>query len=133
MKSFRVKKDDKYVRLLAEFDNYKKRTAREQEQMRQNAKLNAVEAFLPLIDNLQRAAAADAGNAAIVRQAEEILGSMGVQKIATVGEKFDPTLHDAVMHVEDENAADNEIIEEFVAGYIMNDRVIRHSMVKVAN
>ena len=133
MKQFKIKRDEKYVRLLAEFDNYKKRVAREQEQTYKNAMLDVVEKFLPLIDNLQRAAAHDEGVFAILRQGEDLLAGIGVQRIAAVGEKFDPELHNAVMHVDDENVDENEIIEEFAAGYIMGDKVIRHSMVKVAN
>lgn len=134
---------DKYLRLLAEFDNYKKRTAREREQLYEDSAMDTISKILPALDSLQRAAAIEVsseeakgvldGVLALKRQLEEILNQIGVNAIEALGKEFDPQLHNAVMHIEDESFGTNVIVEEFSTGYLYKDKVIRHSMVKVAN
>ena len=136
--------EDKYLRLYAEFDNYKKRTDKEKTARYADAVIDTVAEFLPVLDNLERALAADAvsddakaikeGVEKIQKQMSEILTKLKVSEIKAVGEEFDPNLHNAVMHIEDETITENTVVEEFIKGYIYdNDRVVRHSMVKVAN
>ena len=134
---------DKYLRLVAEYDNYKKRTQREKEAIYTNATADAVAQILQIIDNLTRAAQTEAkgeeaqkiveGVQMVVKQSDDILSKMGVEPIETVGKTFDPNLHNAVMHIEDDQYGHGEIIEEFIKGYTYKGKVIRHSMVKVAN
>ena len=129
--------EEKYVRLYAEFDNYQKRTMKEKDARYADAVIDTVEAFLPVADNLERALAVEVEN----EEAQKVL--TGVEMVAkqmketlskAMGEEFDPNLHNAVMHVEDESVTENTIVEEFMKGYIYkDDRVVRHSMVKVAN
>lgn len=132
--------NEKYMRTLAEYDNYRKRTIKEKESIYPEAKATVVEKFLPVMDNFQRALDAaenkDAfyeGVAMVKKQMDEVLTSLGVEEIKAVGEQFNPELHNAVMHIDDEEAGENIIVEEFQKGYRIGDRVIRHSMVKVAN
>lgn len=136
--------EDKYLRLYAEFDNYKKRTEKEKNARYADALIDTVLEFLPILDNLERALAAEAvsedakaikeGVTMIEKQMQEILSKLKVSEIKAVGEEFNPNLHNAVMHVEDGNITENTVVEEFIKGYIYNgDRVVRHSMVKVAN
>ena len=132
--------NEKYLRTLAEYDNYRKRTIKEKESIYPEAKATVVEKFLPIIDNFQRAIDSaenkDAfyeGVVMLKKQMDEVFTALGVEEIKAVGEKFNPELHNAVMHVEDEEACENVIVEEFQKGYKIGDRVIRHSMVKVAN
>jgi molecular chaperone GrpE len=129
-------------RLAAEFDNYKKRTAREKEKLYASSVADVVAAFIPVVDNVDLALkASESGDKGIRdgvqmirRQLDDILSNLKVKPIETVGEEFNPDLHEAVMHVEDETRGENEIIEEFRKGYIYKDEiVIRHSVVKVAN
>ncbi|HEY8501034.1 MAG TPA: nucleotide exchange factor GrpE, partial [Clostridia bacterium] len=134
---------DRFQRLAAEFDNYKKRTTKEKEKLYCCAAADIVAAFLPVLDNVERAVAASdepcgqnikEGVQLIHRQILDILSNMGVKPIEAVGKAFDPDFHEAVSHVKDEKYGENEIIEEFQKGYIYKDEiVIRHSMVKVAN
>ena len=132
---------DSYQRLRAEFDNYKKRTQKEKEAIYIDSVADAVGSILPVVDNFERALAQDTDNAdairegmqMIYRQLQDAIKSLGVKEIPSVGEKFDPKLHNAVMHVEDYGCEDNVVIEEFQKGYSLKDKVIRHSMVKVAN
>ncbi|NLN05475.1 MAG: nucleotide exchange factor GrpE [Clostridiaceae bacterium] len=133
---------DKMLRMAAEFDNYKKRTSREMDNIYTDAKCDTVKNILPVIDNFERAletgvcescSSYKQGVELIYKQLMDILSSMGVEEIKALGEKFNPDFHNAVMHVEDENASANEIVEVFQKGYKLNDRVIRYSMVKVAN
>jgi len=132
---------DKYIRLLADFDNYKKRTHKDMEQSYQSAQLDVIGNFLPLLDSFQRAAdvttsevdGVNEGLKAVERQLQDILAKLGVEKINAVGEPFDPLIHNAIMHEENESVGENIVVEEFAAGYKMKDRVIRHSVVKVAN
>lgn len=129
-------------RVAAEFDNYKKRTAREKEALYSDAFCNAVSAFIPVVDNVERALQAFGkeenqnlreGVEMVFRQFKEVMKNLGVEEIKSVGEKFDPQLHNAVMHVEDDSCGESEVIEEFQKGYKLKDKIIRHSMVKVAN
>jgi molecular chaperone GrpE len=139
-------RDDYYDRLLrvtAEFDNYRKRTDRERQQMAESAAADLIKDLLPLVDDLERAIkAADAGSeaaAAILRGVEMIhkqlldtLARRGVTKIDALGADFDPNYHMAVLHEPAEGHRDNEDIEEFTRGYMLGDRLLRPAMVKVA-
>lgn len=134
---------NKLQRIAAEFDNYKKRTAKEKEALYLDATSDVVAAFLPVVDNLERAleAAKNTTNAdslkegieLVYRQIRDVLGKLDVEVIEAVGNEFDPNLHNAVSHIEDEQYGENVVVEEFQKGYICKDKVIRHSMVKVAN
>lgn len=132
--------NEKYMRTLAEYDNYRKRTIKEKESIYPEAKAVVIEKFLPLMDNFQRALDSaenkDAFYEGIVmlkKQMDEVFTTLGVEEIKAVGEQFNPELHNAVMHIDDEEAGENTVVEEFQKGYKIGDRVIRHSMVKVAN
>ena len=136
--------EDKYLRLYAEFDNYKKRTQREKDARYADAVIDTVGELLSVADNLERALAVEVtgeeaqklaeGVNMVYKQLQETFAKLGVSEIKALGEQFDPYLHEAVMHVEDESVDDNTVVEEFRKGYLYNDsRVIRHSMVKVAN
>lgn len=137
--------NDRYLRLYAEFDNYRKRTQKEKEALYGDCVARVSAEWLPVIDNLTRAAvAADRvgpevdhsigeGIEMVLRQAADTLSKLGIEGIETVGRPFDPELHEAVMHVEQEGIDAGTIVEEFQKGYRRGDRVIRHSMVKVAN
>lgn len=135
---------DKYQRCLAEFDNFRKRTAKEKAAMYDDGVRDTVEKLLGVVDNLERAVMAQEGKAEendaffkgvamTLKQFQEILHGIGVEEIKALGEKFDPNLHAAVAHEDDENYGENEIMLEMLKGYRYKDRVIRHSMVKVAN
>ena len=133
---------DRLTRQLAEFDNYRKRTEKEKASMYTIGAKDIVEKILPVVDNFERGLAtvehpeddpfADGMNK-IYKQLVKTLEDMGVTVIEAVGQEFDPNLHNAVMHVEDEEAGENIIVEEFLKGYKYKDIVVRHSMVKVAN
>ena len=135
---------DKYMRLYAEFDNFQKRSQREKDARYADAVIDTVAAILPIGDNLERAlqtevSSEDAvkfkeGVEMVMKQFTESLEKLGVSDIKALGEQFDPNVHNAVMHIEDESIDDNTVVEEFMKGYkYKDDRVIRHSMVKVAN
>ena len=131
---------EKFLRLAAEYDNYRKRSTKEREGLFADVKCDTVTQFLPVYDNLVRALqqatedeAYKKGVEMIMSQFEETLKKLGVEEIPAVGKPFDPTRHNAVMHIEDENYGENEIVEEFAKGFICGDKVIRFSMVKVAN
>lgn len=132
---------DKYQRVVAEYYNYRERTSKEKAAMYGDGVKDTVEKILPVIDNLERAVAAQKnkedsfykGVEMTLKQFKEILNAMGVEEIPAVGEKFDPNLHSAVSHIEDENFGENEISIEMMRGYKLKDKVIRHSMVQVAN
>lgn len=136
--------EERYLRMAAEYDNYKKRTQREKDARYDDAVIDAVAAFVPVADNIDRALAVEVeseeakkvleGVAMIKKQFDEVLKNLKVAPIEAVGNEFDPNFHNAVMHIEDESIADNTVVEEFMKGYIYKDsRVVRHSMVKVAN
>ena len=131
---------DRLLRLMAEFDNYKKRSARERENIYTDVRVDTVTRFLPVYDNLERALNAETADEAYKKGVEmtyqqllEVFKKLGVEAIPAVGEKFDPALHNAVMHVEDEGAGENEIVQELQKGFKLGEKVIRFSMVKVAN
>lgn len=134
-------KTEQYQRLLAEYDNFKKRTVREKEAIYTDSVKDTVAVLLPVIDNLERALDAFdnkegdqyKGVEMILKQTEEAFKKLGVSKIESVGETFNPELHNAVMHIEDDSVTENTVVEEFQKGYTYKDKVIRHSMVKVAN
>ena len=133
--------NDKYARLYAEYDNYRKRTAKEREGIYTDAYVDAVSEILPILDNFERALQfkdADADNVTrglemIEKGFSEALTKMGVCEIEALGKPFDPEKHNAVMHVEDEAFGENEVVEVFMKGYAKGDRVLRYAMVKVAN
>lgn len=132
--------NDRILRQLAEFDNYRKRTTKEKSEMYDMGVMGIVEKLLPVIDNLERALEAAPkedsfveGVDMIYKQFMKILEESKVTVIETKEATFNPDLHNAVMHVEDENYGENMIVEEFQKGYLYKEKVIRHSMVKVAN
>lgn len=135
--------EDKYYRLAAEYTNFQRRTKEEKEALYSNAVADTVAELLPIMDNLQRAAAvptesAEAktvaeGVALISKMANEVFAKLGVEEIEAVGKEFDATLHNAVMHIDDDSFGKNEVVEEFQKGYKCKSKVIRYSMVKVAN
>ena len=132
---------DQYVRLTAEYDNYRKRTTKETDNIYTDAKADTIKAFLAVYDNLERAAASEGGEDSphkkglemIFTQYKDILKSLGVEEIEAQGQPFDPEKHNAVMHIEDENLGENVVAQVFQAGFKMGDKVIRHSIVQVAN
>ena len=134
--------EDKLMRLAAEYDNFRKRTIKEREPIAASSVGDAVMHLLPAIDNLSRAIAALEGEednpakqgfVLIARQFDEAFANIGIEKIPAVGNEFDPNLHNAVMHVDDDSVGDNIIVEELMPGYKYKEKIIRHSMVKVAN
>ena len=131
---------DKYLRLAAEYDNYRKRTAKEKESLYGSAKADTVKPFLDVYDNLLRGAAQYAegdpnrtGLEMICKQFVDVLAKLGVTEIPALGQSFDPNLHNAVMHIDDESFGENEVTEVFQAGFQCGEKVIRFAMVKVAN
>ena len=133
--------NDKYTRLFAEYDNFRKRTAKEKEGIYSDAYIDALTQILPVLDNLERAAAFENADAEMLRKGLELtlksfsdtLEKMGVKEIEALGKVFDPNVHNAVMHIDDESFGESEVAEVFAKGYIRGDKVLRHSMVKVAN
>ncbi len=132
-------KNDQYVRLYAEYDNFRKRTARERDNIYNDAYADALKALFPVVDNLTRAAQYTGGEevakgvAMTLQSVNDTLAKLGVVPVGKVGETFDPNLHNAVLHVEDETKGEGEIVEVLQAGYKRGDRVLRYAMVKVAN
>lgn len=140
MKSELAATNDKYLRLMAEYDNFRKRSAKERLEIYPDATAKAVEKFLPLADNFERAAAVEtadekykAGILMIQNQLGEIFKALGVTVIDRVGEKFDPNLENAVMQVSDESLGENVVAAVLQKGYKLGDKVIRPAMVSVAN
>ena len=132
--------NDRYLRLLAEYDNYRKRSQKEKDSLYADIKSDTVAKFLPVYDNLVRALAQSTEDRAYRRGVEMIMTQfnttmekLGVTEIESLGQKFDPAFHNAVMHVEDAEKGENEIVEVFQKGFLMGDKVIRFAMVKVAN
>ena len=135
-----AEQESKYLRLLAEYDNFRKRSQKEKEAAYTDAKSDAVVAFLPVYDNLERALKQETADEAYKKGVEmtmtglkEILTKLGIEEIPALGEPFDPSLHNAVMHVEDETVGENTIVDVFQAGFRLGGKVIRFAMVKVAN
>lgn len=131
---------DQFTRLTAEYDNYRKRTTKEKENVYADAKADTVKEFLGVLDNLERGLAQFAegdphrqGMELICRQFLAVLEKLGVTRIEAQGQPFDPQKHDAVMHVEDENVGENTVVEVLQQGYQLGDKVLRFAMVKVAN
>ena len=133
--------NDTYLRMLAEYDNFRKRVQKEKEGLYADGMAEAVEKLLPVLDNLERAASAEAtdvqsvldGVKKVLSQADEIFAKLGVSEIPAKGEKFDPELHNAVMHEDNEDFDENTVSDVFLKGYKLGDKVIRHSVVKVMN
>lgn len=133
---------DKYLRMMAEYDNFRRRAAKERESVYTDAYCDALEAVLPVMDNLELAARYSGGDAEkIAEGVKMVLNSfgavfekLGIEEIeAAPGVAFDPNLHNAVMHIEDEAFGENEIAEVFTKGYRKGDKILRYTMVKVAN
>lgn len=133
--------NDTYLRMLAEYDNYRKRTQKEKDGMFADGIAKVVTAVLPVLDNFERALAADSGDAEfkngvemIYKQLVSSLEALGVKELEAVGQPFDPAKHNAIMHVDDEQYGENEVVEVFQKGYIYKEStVLRHAVVKVAN
>ena len=131
---------DKYLRLAAEYDNYRKRTTKEKESLYSDARMDTVKAFLSVYDNLERGVQQFTegdphrqGMEMILKQFVETLSKMGVTEIQAEGQPFDPDRHNAVMHTEDETLGENVVTEVFQKGFMLGDKVLRFAMVKVAN
>ena len=131
---------EKYLRLCAEYDNFRKRSQKERESLYNDIKADTLLKFLPVYDNLERALAQETADEAyrkgvemIMNQFNTTMEKLGVKEIPAKGEKFDPSYHNAVMHVDDEALGENEVVECFQKGFMLNDKIIRFAMVKVAN
>ena len=132
--------EDKYLRLAAEYENYRRRTAKEKEAIWSDAKGDAAAAFLPVYDNLERALKQETADEAYkkgvemtMNQLKDVLAKLGITEIPALGETFDPKFHNAVMHVDDESLGENVVADVFQAGFQLGEKVIRFAMVKVAN
>lgn len=132
--------DDRYKRILAEFENFKKRSAKEREGLYNSILSDVIEVILPVVDNLENAAKVETkdesykqGVELVLKQFKDVLKSKGVEEIKAIGETFDPSLHEAVSSVQDDEKGEKEIVQEYRKGYKIGNRVIRHSMVVVAN
>lgn len=132
--------DDRYKRILAEFENFKKRSSKEREGMYTSVLSDVVEVILPVLDNLENAAKVETedenykqGVELVLKQFNDVLKSKGIEEIEAVGSTFDPELHEAVGSIQDDNLGEKEIAQEYRKGYKIGSKVIRHSMVVVAN
>ncbi len=132
--------NDRYKRLFAEFENYKKRTQKESLSKRVEITADVVTSILPVVDNLEKAVEVKIENNSyqegiklILRQLSDVLKKFGMEEIETVGQQFDPELHEAVSHIEDSEKGSNEIVQEYRKGYKIGTKVVRHAMVVVAN
>ena len=128
--------DDKFLRLAAEYDNYRKRTAKEKSDAYSDAYCDAVKAILPLADSLDKAlefTPDDEGIKALSKLFSDILSKIGVSEIESDGKEFNPNLHNAIMHEDDETMGENLVSQTFQKGYTLGEKVIRHAMVKVVN
>ena len=140
LKASLAAQEDKYLRLAAEYDNFRKRSQKEKEALWSEAKADTVSAFLPVYDNLERALKQETADEAYkkgvemtMNQLTEVLKKLGVEVIEAQGQPFDPAFHNAVMHIEDENFGENTVAEVFQSGFKLGEKVIRFAMVKVAN
>ena len=131
---------DKYLRLCAEYDNFRKRSQKEKDAIYADVRANTLTSFLPVYDNLVRALnqptedeAYKKGVEMIMAQFKATMEKLGVTEMDCLGKKFDPAFHNAVMHVDDEEKGENEIVEVFQQGFMLGDKVVRFAMVKVAN
>lgn len=131
--------NDKYLRLAAEYDNFRKRSQKEREGIYSDAAADSVKELLPLIDNLQRATQytnpekVAEGVGMILNSLPDVLGKLKIESFGEKGEQFDPNIHNAVMHTEDTSYGENEVVEVLQQGYRLGDKIIRYAMVKVAN
>lgn len=131
--------NDKYIRVIAEYDNYRRRTSKEKEGLYSDTVCDVVKTLLPIADDLERAAGFDKnaesadGITMISKKLIELLASLGVTEIEALNKTFDPNYHNAIMHIDDEKYGENEIYCVVQKGYIRDDKVIRHAMVMVAN
>lgn len=131
--------NDKYLRMAAEYDNFRRRSREEKDATYENAMADTVAEILPIIDNLERAALCDAegsvkeGLIMISKSVETVLAKLGVEAVGAVGDKFDPNLHNAVMHEDDDTRGENEIVEVYQKGYKKGNKIIRFAMVKTVN
>ncbi|MBQ8322116.1 MAG: nucleotide exchange factor GrpE [Clostridia bacterium] len=134
-----AEKDDKYLRMAAEYDNFRRRSREEKDAIYETAVADTVAALLPIIDNLERAALYEDGEKVkeglvmTAKAAISVFEKMGVEDFGKCGETFDPNMHNAVMHVDDENFGESEIVEVLQKGYKKGKRIIRFAMVKSAN
>ena len=133
-------KDDRIKRLMAEFENFKKRSDKERTNLYNSVMGDVIISLLPVLDNLEKASKTETkdeqyknGVEMVLNQFKDVLKANGVTEIETVGKKFDPSIHEAVSLVQDENLGEKEIKEEFRKGYMIGDKVLRHSLVVVAN
>ena len=132
-------KDDRHLRMAAEYENFRRRSKEEKDATYEVSMADTVSEFLPLIDNLERAALySDAekvkeGLVMIAKSVEATFSSLGIEEVGKVGDKFDPNLHNAVMHIDDDSFGENEIVEVFQKGYKKGSKIIRFAMVKTAN
>ena len=140
LKDQMAQQEDKYLRLAAEYDNYRKRTAKEKEAVWAQVKADTAAAFLPVYDNLERALKQETADEAYKKgvemtmtQLKTVLEKLGITEVPALGQTFDPNVHNAVMHVEDESAGENTVVEVFQTGFKAGDKVVRFAMVKVAN
>lgn len=131
---------DRYKRILAEFENHKKRSQKEREGLYNSILGDIIEVILPILDNLENAAKVETsdenykkGIELVLKQFQDVLKSKGVEEIKALGETFDPELHEAVSSVQDDSKGEKEIVQEYRKGYKIGHKVIRHSMVVVAN
>ena len=141
----KLKKDlaeanDKFLRTMAEYENFRKRSQKEKEAIYSDSKSEISAKFLPVLDNFERAALADGdfdsykkGVEMTVKQLLEVFTGLGIESFGEKGDKFDPALHNGVMHIDDEELPENSVAEVFMKGYKMGDKIIRHATVKVAN
>ena len=132
--------NDRYLRICAEYDNFRRRSQKEKDALYGDIKANTLKSFLPVYDNLVRALAQPTEDEAykkgvemIMAQFNSIMEKLGVTPMDCLGKKFDPAFHNAVMHVDDPEKGENEIVEVFQQGFVMGDKIVRHAMVKVAN
>ena len=134
-----AEQNDKYLRLAAEYDNFRRRTAQERDRIYDDAYAEALAALFPVVDNLERAAQYSDGEsvakgvAMILKSVEDTLAKLGVTEIEAEGKPFDPNLHNAVLHVEDDTKGESEVVEVLQKGYQKGERILRYAMVKVAN
>lgn len=132
-------KDDKYLRMAAEYDNFRRRSREEKDATYENAMADTVAELLPIIDNLERASqfgtddTVKAGLEMIIKSVDSVFAKLGIEAVGKVGDTFDPQLHNAVMHGEDENLGEGEIVEVYQKGYKKGKKIIRFAMVKTVN
>ena len=134
-----AEKDDKYLRMAAEYDNFRRRSREEKEGIYETALADTVAELLPIIDNLERAAMFEGGDKVLeglvmtAKATISVFEKLGIEEVGKVGDRFDPNLHNAVLHIDDESFGEGEIVEVFQKGYKKGKRIIRFAMVKTAN